>query len=139
MKLNTTYEYDNGKSTCTMTYKGINFSGEAKCHPDDMDYGGERTGMSIAEARANIKVLCFIRDHEIKNQLKILNHLYCNIQNSKYYNEKSHESSMLRNQIAAIEAELAAIKNAIADERKFLKDYINGKDELYKKLRAKSH
>jgi len=37
-----------------------------------------------------------------------------------------------------IEKELAAINNDIADEQKFIKDYIEGKDKLYKRLRAKS-
>jgi tRNA U55 pseudouridine synthase TruB len=39
---------------------------------------------------------------------------------------------------AQCEKDLAAINNAIADERKFLKDYIDGKDKLFKRLRAKN-
>jgi hypothetical protein len=45
---------------------------------------------------------------------------------------------MLRSQIRAIERELAVISNSIADEQKFLKDYIDGKDKLFKRLRAKN-
>ena len=69
---------------------------------------------------------------------KILNHLYANMRRSKYYNPNSYEAKMLRSQIRVIEKELATINNQIADERKFVKDYIDGKDKLYQRLRAKS-
>jgi hypothetical protein len=45
---------------------------------------------------------------------------------------------MLRSQIRVIEKELATINNQLADERKFLRDYIDGKDKLYQRLRAKN-
>ena len=61
-----------------------------------------------------------------------------NIKTSKHYNPNSYEAKMIRSQIRAIEKELATINNAIADEQKFIKDYINGKDKMYKRLRAKS-
>ena len=57
---------------------------------------------------------------------------------SKYYNPNSYEAKMLRSQIRAIEKELTTINNGIADEQKFIKDYIEGKDKLYKRLRAKN-
>ena len=57
---------------------------------------------------------------------------------SKKFNPKSYEAKMLRNQIRALEKELTTLNNEIADEQKFIKDYINGKDKLYKRLRAKN-
>jgi hypothetical protein len=130
--------YADGNAMCTINYKGLTFMGTATCHADDRDFMSERVGMSIAECRANIKLLRFIRDHEIKPQLKILNHLLNNMKNSKHYNPISYEAKMLRSQIRAIEKELVAINNSIADEQKFLKDYIDGKDKLFKRLRAKN-
>ena len=103
-----------------------------------MDFESERVGLTIAEARANIKVLRHMRDCEVKPQLKILNHLLSNMKTSKSYNPISYEAKMLRSQIRTIEKELATISNAIADEQKFIKDYIDGKDKMYKRLRAKS-
>ena len=138
MSKNIKYEYLLGQSMCTIKYKGKEFMGIANCHPDDMDFESERVGMTIAETRANIKVLCFMRDCEIKPQLKSLNHLYSNIKTSKYFNPNSYESKMLLKQIKSIKKELDIINNALVDERRFIKDYINGKDKLYKKLRAKN-
>ena len=138
MSSNIKFIYADGNAMCTITYKGLDFMGVAKCHDDDRDFESERVGMSIAECRANIKLLGFMRDHEIKPQLKILKHLLSNMKNSKNYNPISYEASMLRSQIRAIEKDLAAINNAITDERKFLKDYIDGKDKLFKRLRAKN-
>ena len=138
MNSNIKYIYADGTAVCTITYKGLDFMGTAKCHEEDRDFESERVGMSIAESRANIKLLGFMRDNEIKPQLKILNHLLSNMKTSTYYNPISYEAGMVRSQIRAIEKELTAINNAIADERKFLKDYIDGKDKLYKRLRAKN-
>ena len=119
-------------------YNGHSFDGTAICHDEDKDFESERVGLTIAEARANIKVLRHMRDCEVKPQLKILNHLLSNMKTSKSYNPISYEAKMLRSQIRTIEKELATISNAIADEQKFIKDYVSGKDKLYKRLRAKS-
>ena len=138
LKDNVDYGYVNGAAVYIIEYNGYRFVGEANCHPDDEDFESERVGLTIAEARANIKVLRHMRDCEIKPQLKILNHLYSNMRTSKNYNPISYEAKMLRSQIRTIEKELATINNAIADEQKFIKDYIDGKDKMYKRLRAKS-
>jgi predicted nucleic acid-binding Zn-ribbon protein len=138
LKENTEYNYADGFAVYIITYNGYRFVGEAVCHPDDIDFESERVGLTIAEARANIKVLRHMRDCEVKPQLKILNHLLSNMKTSKSYNPISYEAKMLRSQIRTIEKELATISNAIADEQKFIKDYIDGKDKMYKRLRAKS-
>ena len=132
------YKYGEGSAVCIIKYNGYDFVGRADCHPDDEDFESERVGLTIAEARANIRVLRHIRDCEIKPQLKILKHLYDNMRSSTKHNIYSYEAKMMRSQIRAIEKELATINNAIADEQKFVKDYINGKDKMYKRLRAKS-
>lgn len=137
-KYESKYTYDHGNSLFVIYYNGNSFDGTAICHDEDKDFESERVGLTIAEARANIKVLRHMRDCEVKPQLKILNHLLSNMKTSKYYNPNSYEAKMLRSQIHAIEKELATISNAIADEQKFIKDYIEGKDKLYKRLRAKS-
>ena len=138
LKENTEYNYMDGFAVYIITYNDYRFVGEAICHPDDKDFESARVGLTIAEARANIKVLRHMRDCEVKPQLKILNHLLSNMKTSKSYNPISYEAKMLRSQIRTIEKELATINNAIADEQKFIKDYVDGKDKMYKRLRAKS-
>ena len=44
---------------------------------------------------------------------------------------------MLRSQIRAVEKELTAIKQDIADEKKYLKEYIDQKEKMYQRLRAR--
>lgn len=127
-----------GYARCLMIYNGQAFEGGAKCHPDDMDMISERTGCCIAEARAYIKALRFKRDHEIQPKLDVLRHLYNNMQTSKYFNSKSYEAKMLRSQIGAIEKELAAVSQDLAEEKKYLKEYIDKKDKFYKRLRARN-
>lgn len=131
------YDYQNGIAIYVIKYKNMEFTGMANCHPDDLDMESERVGLTIAEQRAEIKLACFIRDFEIKPQLKALSHLQNNIKMSKNYNPKSYETKMLHSQLQAIKKELDAINNEIVDGKKFLKDYINGKEKLYQKLRVK--
>lgn len=138
MSFKSSYNYINGSAIYVIKYNNQEFEGKAVCHPEDRDFESARVGLTIAEARANIKVLRYIRECELKPQLKVLNHLLSNMKTSKYYNPISYEATMLRSQIRAIEKELAAINNEIADEQKFIKDYVSGKDKLYKRLRAKS-
>lgn len=131
----TNYFYENGHSYFIIKYKGKEFLGKAKCHIEDMDMESERIGLTIAEIRAQIKMLCFIRDNEIKPKLKALSHLQNNIQMSKYHNPNSHETQMLNRQVRIAQEELAAVNNEIADSRKFLNDYIQGKEKLWQKIR----
>ena len=138
MNSKSNYSYIDGSATYVIKYNNQEFEGKAVCHPEDRDFESARVGLTIAEARANIEVLRHIRECELKPQLKILNHLYANIKTSKYYNPTSYEAKMLRSQIRALEKELTTLNNEMADEQKFIKDYISGKDKLYKRLRDKN-
>lgn len=130
------YSYNNGQAEYIINYKNYSFIGQAFCHPEDEDFANEKVGLIIAERRAIIKLLIHVRDCEILPQLKILNHLYGNMEKSKNFNKKSYEAKMLRSQIKAVKKELTMINNDIADEKQFLKDYINGKEKLYQRLRS---
>ena len=61
-----------GTATCTLFYKNYEFTGVANCHPDDKDMMSKLTGQTIAEYRATLKYLRFIRDCELQPQLKSL-------------------------------------------------------------------
>lgn len=134
MKENIEFKTEYPYNYSIITYKGIKFEGIAQCHANDDEFFSERTGLCIAEARATIKKKQFIRDFELKPQLKILKHLYKNIQNSKYFNPKSHETYRIIGQIAAIEKEIAMINTEITEEKKYLKEYIDNKDKFYRKI-----
>ena len=132
------FEYVIGNSCCIIQYKGLEFVGRAQCHPDDMDFESERTGLCIAEARANIKLMKFKRNFEILPSLKSAKHLYTTVQQSALYDPKSHESKMIYRHLKQLEKQLDIINSDIAEEEKYLQEYIDKKDKFYKKLRAKS-
>lgn len=138
MSSKSNYSYVDGFATYVIKYNNQEFKGEAACHPEDRDFESSRVGLTIAESRANIQVLRHIRENELKPQLKILNHLYANMKTSTYYNSISYEARMVRSQIRAIEKELAIVNNGINDEKQFIKNYISGKDKMYKRLRGKN-
>ena len=138
MSSKSNYSYVDGFATYVIKYNNQEFKGEAVCHPEDKDFESSRVGLTIAESRANIQVLRHIRENELKPQLKVLNHLYANMKTSTHHNPASYEVRMLRSQIRAVEKELAIINNEINDERQFIKDYIDGKDKMYKRLRDKN-
>lgn len=136
----TEYEYNEktGKSYFYIEHNGITMCGEAKCHPDDTDMMSERTGLTIAEARAYIQMLKSKKKYEIQPKIDVLRHLLTNIQSSKRHDPKAYESCMLRSQLAHWENKLEEINTDIADEERSLQDYIKQKDKLYQKLRARN-
>ena len=136
----TEYQYneEHGNSYFYIEYNGLSMCGQAKCHPDDTDMMSERTGLTIAEARAHIQMLKAKKKYEIQPKIDVLRHLLTNIQSSKNHNPKAYESCMLRSQLAHWEGQLAEINADIADEEKYLKEYIDQKDKLYRKLRARN-
>ena len=136
----TEYQYNEeyGNSYFYIEYNGLSMCGQAKCHPDDSDMMSERTGLTIAEARAHIQMLKAKKKYEIQPKIDVLYHLLTNIQSSKNHNPKAYESCMLRSQLAHWEGQLAEINADIADEEKYLKEYIDQKDKLYRKLRARN-
>jgi hypothetical protein len=78
------------------------------------------------------------KKYEIQPKIDVLRHLLTNIQSSKNHNPKAYESCMLRSQLAHWEGQLAEVNADIADEEKYLKEYIDQKDKLYRKLRARN-
>lgn len=132
------YSYDHGDSLFVIYYNGESFVGTAHCHDEDKDMESERTGLTIAEARAYIKMLKAKKKYEIQPKIDVLRHLLKNIQSSKHHDPKAYESCMLRSQLAHWEDKLEEINTDIADEERSLQDYIKQKDKLYQKLRARN-
>ena len=97
----------------------------------------EHTGQFIAEMRASIKVLTHIRDNELRPQLKALYQLYYSMKHSKQFNSKSYESIMLYKHIHSLENDLDTTRKKLAELKQGLKDYIDGKEKLYQRIRKK--
>ena len=124
-----------GTAIATIFYKIYTFTGEAHCHPDDQDMMSKLTGQTIAEYRATLKYLRFIRDCEIQPQLKSLKQLYYSINRSKYFNTKSYETKMLFRQINILEEDLKETKYLINVIKKELTAYLNIKEHDHATLR----
>jgi hypothetical protein len=133
-----TYYPNDNLSYFEITHNGIAVAGSARCHPEDVDMVSERTGLTIAEARANIRLLKVKKRTEIQPKIDVLRHLLTNIESSKYHDPKAYESKMLRSQLSHWEKQLEQINNDIIEEEKSLKEYINQKDKLYNRLRARN-
>lgn len=133
--LNYKFEHSDYIYQCYLTYKGVIFYGEAKCHPDDYDMCSERTGYFIAETRANIQKLRWCRDNEVMPMVKHYRHFYDCLSHSSKFNKDSYEARMILKELKKWEYELKAIRQDIKDERKYLKEYIDTKERLYRHIR----
>lgn len=129
------WDPEKGVASCIIKYKNQTFCGVAMCHEEDKDMMSEKTGMEIAYRRATIDYLKYVRDMELKPALKALKQLYYTMKHSTHFNPKSYENSKLQRHIRMYEFDLETINEIIIDERKNLKDYIDKKDEFYKKTR----
>lgn len=129
------WDPEEGVASCIVKYKNQTFCGVAMCHEEDKDMMNEKAGMEIAYRRATIDYLKYVRDMELKPALKALKQLYYTMKHSTHFNPKSYENSKLQRHIRMYEFDLETINEIIIDERKNLKDYIDKKDEFYKKTR----
>ena len=122
---------------CTLTDRNEVFYGFATAHPNDQDLANEYTGLHIAENRALIKALQHRKNYVLTPGLKSLKHLYYSMKQSTHFNSKSYEAKMLNRQIQQYEDDIEATKQMIAEIKKHLKEYIEGKDSAYKKTRKR--
>ena len=129
------WDPEEGVASCIIKYKNQTFCGVAMCHEEDKDMMSEKTGMEIAYRRATIDYLKYVRDMELKPALKALKQLYYTMKHSTHFNPKSYENTKLQRHIRMYEFDLETINELIVNERKNLKDYIDKKDEFYKKTR----
>lgn len=132
-----TFMYNNsGYTTCELQYDGKTFIGRANCLDQDMDFWSENVGCFIAEMKAKIKMMRYMRS-ETRKKLKVLTDFQKRLECCKDYNSKSFEAKRLIKEIYYYKTEIETITNAIQDAESYLKDYIEGKERVYQKLRAK--
>ena len=126
-----------GIAFCELKYKDMPINGTAECHPEDQDVKSKLTGETIAEYRALIKYIKFVRDYELRPQLQALNHLYHCMKNSKHFNKKSYEAKSLFRQIHLLEKDIEEIQGIIKTTEIDLQNYITKKEKDHKVIREK--
>ena len=130
------WDENTGVSSCILSDGERVYTGFARCHPDDEDMKGEKTGCEIALRRAKIAALRGYRD-ELKIRLSALNQCYYSMNTSNKFNEKSYENKMLQRQIRQIKFDLDTTKEMIAGEELSLRAYIKSKDVFYTQTRKR--
>ena len=113
--------------------------GIAQCADQDRDVISEKTGMHIAEMRAQINLLQNYKNNELHPELKAYKHLLGTMINSKRYNPKSYEAKRLNREIKNVEKAMREINIAIEATKAQLYNYINGKERMYQHIRANDH
>ena len=138
--MNIIYDYDKEKyhSNCIIEDNNIIGIGQACCHPDDNEVASERTGMYIAECRAQMHYLQNKKEVKLKPALAALNHLYATMNHSKQFNEHSYEAKRIRKEIKNIEKEINQINCSIELIRTRLKEYIDDKEKITQMYRMKN-
>ena len=136
MKYNETFSYDEntGYAACSIKYEDQEFIGEAKCHPDDMEFATEFVGCEIARNRAAIKIF----KHIIKEDriaIKTLQDFYNSIATSRSMRKNYWLKQKFLNEIASYQEDIKTAKSAIAKAKIELVAYTTGKDSFYKTLR----
>lgn len=132
------YSYDPATGIAEAEYRtprGTTIKGIARCHPDDKDMQSEKTGLTLADLRAEIAYQRDYRDNVLKPQIIILEHVADSIAHSKSYNEFSHENVVLRRQIRFLKNDLNTTQEIIAGLKKYIKIYIDEKENFYQKVR----
>ncbi len=125
-----------GLAQCVIIAKdGSVHVGSAVCSPNDQDMKSEKTGCEIAHMRANIAYLRYVRDTEIKPELKSLKKFWNTINKSKYYDAESYPVQMLLRSIQRYENDLDEINDEIQMEKFNLKTFMEQKSIFYEKVR----
>lgn len=111
------------------------FTGYAKCHPDDKI--SSFAGCNIAEYRAIIKYMKAIKNN-IANELKGLKFYKNMIINSPTYNAQSNEARKLRKAIAIKNNQLKELDNSIISLKKTIDEFPQKREEAIKAILDKS-
>ena len=133
--MKTSYTYNHGIARCIIIDNdGTIYTGEAHCHPEDVDMMSEKTGLQIAETRANIKFLRhLIKDS--KRELKALKDFHSLLKFNPYYNKDVRETHLLIREIRRREKDIKENENSLKEMKNTLIEYIAEKEKFYQKIR----
>lgn len=136
------FNYDEASGICGCSIFIDDFLqgfGIAQCADQDRDMISEKTGMHIAEMRAQINLLQNYKNRELHPELKAYKHLLGTMVNSPRYNPNSYEAKRLNREIRNVEKAMREINIAIEATKAQLYNYINGKERMYQRIRANDH
>ena len=136
------YEWDEkaGLATCCIWLDDfLQGYGIAQCAEKDRDMISERTGLQIAEMRAQINILQNYKNRELRPGLKALIHLKGTMQISTRYNPDSYEAKRLDKEIKNKEEEIIAIQSKIDHIKEQLQEYMRLKGIMFERIRNKDH
>lgn len=133
--MKTSYTYNDGIAKyIIIDNDGTVYIGEAHCHPEDIDMMNEKTGLQIAETRANIKFLKhLIKDS--KRELKALKDFHSLLKFNPYYSKESREVKLLIREIKRREKDIKENENSLKEMKNTLIEYIVEKEKFYQKIR----
>lgn len=121
MKISTKYNDKQFKSTTTIYAEGQKFIGVAKPHEDDLDFASKLTGQYISEMKALIKYY----DYQAQKHFDMIKTLKNTYKHTK-------ELQGMCSQIKKKALEFVKLAKIYDNE---VQDYIEKKDEYYKRLR----
>lgn len=116
------FYHDDRTTTCVITYNNLTFTGVANRNPEDAER--RFTGETLAEMRARIKYVQFIRDYELKPRYDALHQLYYSIKHSKNYSEHSYEARAIRRQMYQAKQDYDYACLDIKETKKGIYEYI---------------
>lgn len=135
MKYNYKWDEENGVAICTITDGDKVYTGKAFCHEDDWDMKSERTGMVIANIRADIHYWVAQREALVAQE-KLLKDLLTSIRSSKKFNNKEYSYYAITQKNKFVKLELERVRLRIEMLRVDLYELINKKEALYQRIRA---
>ncbi len=132
------WDEETGMCSCAIVLDDfIQGYGIAECHPQDIDVKSQRTGEHIAELRATINLLQNYKNRELHPGLKALKHVKGTMINSKHHNPDNYESKRLNVEIKNYQKDINDINEMINAYKQELYGYINKKEVMYQRQRAK--
>jgi predicted metal-binding transcription factor (methanogenesis marker protein 9) len=124
-------EEDGVTTVCTYLKKGKVYIGKTKCSEGDLIFQCKLTGEHIAANRA---VIASLKDEKVTLEIQaklckeILNQIPIRSRKSKVARD-------LKAKYLILNMEIESLKNSIEAAKLSNKDYIDSKDEFYKKLK----
>lgn len=128
------WDAETGVATCTLTYQGAKFIGKAQCHVQDRDFCSEKTGLSIAEKRAMLK-LCKRLKNDTRIRYEALERLYKILSNNGKIDPDSYEVNIVYHEMLNFKTEYILYKEAIKSLYQELNEFISNKATIYSILR----
>lgn len=113
--------------------------GMAQCADEDRDVFSEKTGMHIAELRAQIDLLQKYKNNILRPGMKALEHLKSTMVHSPRFNPESYEAKRLNVEIKNYQKDIADINEAIYAAKQNLYDHIDLHEKIAKRIREKDH